>query len=264
MLRRAPYLSAQPSRLLSYHCCNRLTRRSSDHAETSPASAFKNGVPPVRYRKFVVVPVKHARDVQDLNLTSVLQICVSWFLPLELCTSIIGVRSESPIRAELGVPASFSADKFHPALVRVVIECLNLSSITSTNLGGSEQDQTRGVHINEFPSGRIRGASQGCINEREQGRSAALTPQSLMAAAITLVLSVLLAFVLWKTAKRLLRPTFPLPPGPRGWPIIGNLFQIPKDFEHETYHAWARECGTFIVFPVLLDGDSTLNYKFWH
>ena len=84
-----------------------------------------------------------------------------------------------------------------------------------------------------------------------------------MAATITLVLSVLLAFVLWKTAKRLLRPNLPLPPGPRGWPIIGNLFQIPKDFEHETYHAWARECGTF-AFPVLFDTNSRLTREFWH
>jgi hypothetical protein len=85
-----------------------------------------------------------------------------------------------------------------------------------------------------------------------------------MAVAITLVLSVLLAFVLWKTAKRLLRPNLPLPPGPKGWPIIGNLLQIPKDFEHETYHVWARECGMFIVLPVLFDTDSTLNGDFWH
>jgi hypothetical protein len=96
------------------------------------------------------------------------------------------------------VPASLSADNFHPAPVR---ECLNLHSITGTNLGGSEQDQTRGVYINEFPLGQIliiRGASQGCINE---GQSATLTPQALMTAAITLVLSILLAFVQWKTAK---------------------------------------------------------------
>ena len=78
-----------------------------------------------------------------------------------------------------------------------------------------------------------------------------------MAAAITLVLSVPLAFVLWTGAKRLLRQNLPLPPGPKGWPIIGNLLQIPQDFAYETYHAWARECGKFIVFPVLFDSTLT-------
>ena len=82
-------------------------------------------------------------------------------------------------------------------------------------------------------------ASQVYINDCEEGQSHALAPQSLMAAAITLVLSVLLAFALWKITKRLPRPNLPLPPGPRGWPIIGNLFQIPRDFEHETYHGLA-------------------------
>jgi hypothetical protein len=85
-----------------------------------------------------------------------------------------------------------------------------------------------------------------------------------MTAAITLALSVLLAFVLWKTAKQLLHPNLPLPPGPKGWPIIGNLLQIPKDFEHETYHAWARKCGTFVFPAMLFDMDSMLNYEFWH
>jgi hypothetical protein len=84
-----------------------------------------------------------------------------------------------------------------------------------------------------------------------------------MAAATTLGLSILF-LVLWKSVKRLLRPNLPLPPGPNGWPIIGNLLQIPKDFEHETYRAWARECGTFVIFPVLLDTDSGLTSDIWH
>ena len=81
--------------------------------------------------------------------------------------------------------------------------------------------------------------------------------RNLMAAAIILLLSILLAFVLWKSIKRIRRLNSPLPPGPKGWPIIGNLLQIPKDFEYETYRAWARECGMFIVLPRLFDSTLT-------
>lgn len=36
----------------------------------------------------------------------------------------------------------------------------------------------------------------------------------------------------------------PLPPGPKGLPLIGNLLDMPKDFEWETYHQWCKEFST--------------------
>ncbi|EIN05976.1 hypothetical protein PUNSTDRAFT_73061 [Punctularia strigosozonata HHB-11173 SS5] len=35
-----------------------------------------------------------------------------------------------------------------------------------------------------------------------------------------------------------------LPPGPRGVPIIGNLLNLPKEYERETFTQWGREFGT--------------------
>lgn len=33
----------------------------------------------------------------------------------------------------------------------------------------------------------------------------------------------------------------PLPPGPKGLPILGNMFQLGDDLVHVTHRNWARE-----------------------
>ena len=35
----------------------------------------------------------------------------------------------------------------------------------------------------------------------------------------------------------------PLPPGPKGWPIIGNILNIPKEKVHIAYMEMARKYG---------------------
>ncbi|KAF7978447.1 hypothetical protein HWV62_638 [Athelia sp. TMB] len=57
--------------------------------------------------------------------------------------------------------------------------------------------------------------------------------------------------------KAYLRPSRRLPPGPRGWPLIGNLLDMPTSDEWVRYAQWVREfksdvihlevCGTHIV-----------------
>ncbi|KAF9446019.1 cytochrome P450 [Macrolepiota fuliginosa MF-IS2] len=39
----------------------------------------------------------------------------------------------------------------------------------------------------------------------------------------------------------------PLPPGPKGWPVIGNLLDMPTEFEWKTYHEWSRKLNTDIL-----------------
>lgn len=38
-------------------------------------------------------------------------------------------------------------------------------------------------------------------------------------------------------------PTLPYPPGPKKLPILGNLLDIPRNFEWITYAQWSKEYG---------------------
>jgi hypothetical protein len=38
----------------------------------------------------------------------------------------------------------------------------------------------------------------------------------------------------------------PLPPGPPKLPLVGNLFDMPRKFEWETYMQWSREYSAFV------------------
>ncbi|CCL99497.1 uncharacterized protein FIBRA_01515 [Fibroporia radiculosa] len=43
----------------------------------------------------------------------------------------------------------------------------------------------------------------------------------------------------------------PLPPGPRGWPIIGNVFDMPTSYQWKTYTQWAEKWGDIISVTLL-------------
>ncbi len=40
-------------------------------------------------------------------------------------------------------------------------------------------------------------------------------------------------------------------PGPRGWPVVGNLFQLPRSSMHLQVEAWCREFGPLFTFRAL-------------
>ena len=44
------------------------------------------------------------------------------------------------------------------------------------------------------------------------------------------------------------RTRLPLPPGPKGWPLIGNLFDVPQANFVATYTEWARKYGLSPLF----------------
>ena len=41
------------------------------------------------------------------------------------------------------------------------------------------------------------------------------------------------------------RPTLPFPPGPKKWPLLGNLFDLPTSYEWLTYAKLCKECSMY-------------------
>jgi len=41
-----------------------------------------------------------------------------------------------------------------------------------------------------------------------------------------------------------------LPPGPKGWPVIGNLLDMPLDYPWVTYAVWGRRYGPITYLNV--------------
>lgn len=72
----------------------------------------------------------------------------------------------------------------------------------------------------------------------------------------TLALPALAIFILytWLFPRRNQLPT---PPGPRGWPLIGNVFNIPSEFPWRIYNKWCRDNKSDMLF-LRLPGHSLL------
>jgi hypothetical protein len=65
-----------------------------------------------------------------------------------------------------------------------------------------------------------------------------------LSTTVALVLILVLVSLRWASK----RTRLPLPPGPKGYPLIGNLLDVPKAKFAETYTKWAHKYGTWSDF----------------
>lgn len=55
----------------------------------------------------------------------------------------------------------------------------------------------------------------------------------------------------WKQGRKDNIRGLPLPPGPKGYPIIGNLLDLPPDKPWVTFHEWSKIYGVFTREKIL-------------
>ena len=67
-------------------------------------------------------------------------------------------------------------------------------------------------------------------------------PLSTTDVLIGVVVLILALIPLYQVSKR---ERLSLPPGPKGWPLIGNLSDIPQSDSVKTYAEWAQKYGAW-------------------
>ncbi|KAJ6477642.1 putative monooxygenase [Mycena sanguinolenta] len=65
--------------------------------------------------------------------------------------------------------------------------------------------------------------------------------------AAILVGVVAVGYVLWKSAPRKSN----VPPGPRRWPLIGSVLEMPRRYQWETFSKWAKTYGSIVYVDAL-------------
>jgi len=64
--------------------------------------------------------------------------------------------------------------------------------------------------------------------------------------------TLLLIYGIFKARRR---NTLPLPPGPKGYPIIGNLLDVPSKEKWVKYHEWSKEFRSDIIYINIMGQD---------
>jgi hypothetical protein len=71
---------------------------------------------------------------------------------------------------------------------------------------------------------------------------------SLTVQAVNVALAVLALWLLKKITEK--KPLGRPIPGPKGWPIIGNLLDVPTEVEYKVFSQWRQKYGQCINYHV--------------
>ncbi|KAF8514704.1 cytochrome P450 [Hysterangium stoloniferum] len=84
---------------------------------------------------------------------------------------------------------------------------------------------------------------------------------SFLVANVYVVIALFAALAAYLLRQRRVPKGLSLPPGPPGYPIIGNLFDLPKSLEWKTYKDWAQSYGDLVYVNVLGTPIAFVNSK---
>ncbi|KAF8879263.1 cytochrome P450 [Infundibulicybe gibba] len=73
------------------------------------------------------------------------------------------------------------------------------------------------------------------------------------------ILAVCLSTVLYLASRRNKARSLPLPPGPKGLPLIGNLFDVPTKYQWFVFDEWAKKYGDLMHVNVMGQSIIILN-----
>ncbi|RXW13378.1 hypothetical protein EST38_g12477 [Candolleomyces aberdarensis] len=65
---------------------------------------------------------------------------------------------------------------------------------------------------------------------------------------VDIALGLAVISLLYGLSKRRKKLNLPLPPGPKGAPLVGNLLQMPTEFEWIKFHEWCKEYNTDVLY----------------
>ena len=67
---------------------------------------------------------------------------------------------------------------------------------------------------------------------------------------VQLFVALLLLAIVYRLLQGKRRSRLPFPPGPKGLPLIGNLRDMPAQYQWLKYEGWGKDLGKRCSFPV--------------